>query len=256
MVREDVAIQLVYRKHQLVVLVTMDQLPVRMGLGLAKRVSGEWVIIIGGNNDNEYQYQDQTMQDKYVIEIPVYVVIFGIIGGYLRYLYSKSILILRNDSGSSPENQNNSTDKDNDKDKSEELHSKSAPTLHNDSGSSPENQNNSTDKDNDKDKSEELHSFGKSLGEIALLFLAPVLAIAIFFMLNIIGVSGQNSIYVIGVLSIGIGLATKEAIDVIIRFAKSKFEEPENKGNGVKHDQDKIKETPTPNTQDTKVDRS
>jgi|GEM_PF-1483452 len=193
-----------------------DPIGTNSPVGLTKRFNGEWVITIGGNN-LDYSYQAQNEQSKYVIQIPVYVVIFGIIGGYLRYLYSKSIPILRNDSESSLKNENNFTGKKSDRDK-------------------------------------KLNSFYISLGEIALLFLAPVLAIAIYFMLNIIGVSGQNSIYVIGVLSIGIGLVTQEAIDVIIRFAKSKFEEDKKEETPTPDTQDKTEETPTPDTQDKTVE--
>ena len=63
--------------------------------------------------------------------------------------------------------------------------------------------------------------FYNSLEDIALLFLAPLLAIAVWFLLDQMGIQGQDAIQTIAVVSFTIGLITEEAIQALLKFSKS-----------------------------------
>jgi hypothetical protein len=127
---------------------------------------GQWVINIGG----------QPPDYIYGIQIPISVLIFGILGGYLRYLYKTSKLRF----------------------------------------SSKDSEGSETTKENQR-----LNLFYASLEDIALLFLAPLLAIAIWFLLDQMGIQGQDAIQTIAVVSFTIGLITEEAVQALIKFSKS-----------------------------------
>jgi hypothetical protein len=58
--------------------------------------------------------------------------------------------------------------------------------------------------------------------DIALLFLAPLLAVAMYFLLSIIGMTnGNTGLYTIAVISFTVGLINNEVIDRLVGFAKS-----------------------------------
>ena len=48
---------------------------------LKTRAGGQWVVNVGGNQHNNYADG---------IQIPVFIIVFGIIGGYLRFLYDRA----------------------------------------------------------------------------------------------------------------------------------------------------------------------
>ena len=143
-------------------------------IGLVKKppspASGEWVVNIGGNQRDGYQDG---------IQIPIVVVVFGIVGGYLRYLYKTA-------------------------------------NLHKDKHKKEENEK--IDKDVTR-----LDLFYQSLEDIALMFLAPLLAIAVYFLLSIVGLEGPNAVYSLAVISFSIGLVTDEVINALIRFTREKL---------------------------------
>jgi hypothetical protein len=140
-------------------------------LGLVKihdvnsKLSTQWVISVGGT-----------------IHVPFYVFVFGILGGYLRYLYSTAY----------PEKKEDTPEKPADF----PIPNQIAKV---------------------KDDTEQF--LISTIKEIALIVLAPLLAIAIWFV-----VSGQGQTYtnipILAALSLAIGLITKEVVDGLIKFAQ------------------------------------
>jgi hypothetical protein len=59
--------------------------------------------------------------------------------------------------------------------------------------------------------------FYQSLEDLALLFLAPLLAIAVWFLLTL---AGTESKYTIALASLTIGLVTDEAIRALLKFIR------------------------------------
>jgi hypothetical protein len=144
-------------------------------IGLIKKppIFGEWMVNIGGNPRTNYEDG---------IQIPINVIIFGIAGGYLRYLYQTANFIKNN------------------------------KQLIED-----------TPKSDSEKRASKLRNFYQSLEDIALLFLAPLLAIAVYFLLTVFGLEGGNSIYTIAVISFTVGLVTEEVVQALIRFTTSKL---------------------------------
>jgi hypothetical protein len=127
----------------------------------------EWVLNIGGG------------APRYVhgIQVPIGVIIFGIAGGYLRYLYEMSKL------------RNKQTD----------------PSK----------------KSNDNTQNERMNLFYRSLQDISLLFLSPLLAIAVWFLLSQAGLNSTTATSTIAVVSFTVGLITEDVIHALIRFSSS-----------------------------------
>lgn len=128
---------------------------------------GQWVLNIGG----------QAPQYSSGIQIPMGILVFGIAGGYLRYLYKTSKLY---------------------KDHKEYF---------------------AVDKDDVG--SYRIWLFYHSLEDISLLFLSPLLAIAIWLLLVQAGMTGQEALPTIAVISFSVGLVTEEVVQALINFAKS-----------------------------------
>jgi hypothetical protein len=129
--------------------------------------NGEWVLNIGGQAE-EYDYG---------IQIPVGILVFGIAGGYLRYLYKTSKLY--------------------------------------------QNYKEYFVSGKDDVRSYRLWLFYHSLEDISLLFLAPLLAIAIWLLLIQAGMQGQEALPTIAVISFSVGLITEEVVQALINFTKS-----------------------------------
>jgi hypothetical protein len=122
----------------------------------------QWVINIGGT-----------------IHVPFYVFLFGILGGYLRYLYTTAF----------PETDEVTPEKSGD------LMKRIARAV---------------------DDTDQFLVW--TIKKLALIVLAPLLAIAVWFV-----VSGQGSytnIPILAALSLAIGLVTKEVVDGLVSFAK------------------------------------
>jgi hypothetical protein len=134
------------------------------------RVAGEWVINVGG----------QPRLYTSGIQIPVYVFIFGIAGGYLRYLYDTARLL-----------------------------------------TSAEWRERSRGAEQGEDR---LLSFYQSLQYIALFLLAPLLAVAVWFLL-VQWETTENSIYTLAAVSFAVGLITEEIVLSLIRFARGLLRE-------------------------------
>jgi len=130
------------------------------------------------------------------LTIPLYVIIFGLIGGYLRYL-------------------NNS------------VHNRIIPSAFKDSSSMVMDKRgeNTTDYQNESipknsnliSKEKRRNIFFKSLRDIALIFLAAIFAIASYFLL-----SGDNFIAIATIIFI-VGLVTEDIIKILIKFMREGF---------------------------------
>ena len=122
------------------------------------------------NNTENYKW---TFSIGGTIQLPVYVIVFGLLGGYIRYLYEKSRFIStvgRRDT------------------KKEELEKKDE--LHNDR-----------------------HLiFLQSLRDISLFLLSPLLAIVVYFFLFNVGMDTLDGTYTIAVACFGVGLVTEDVI--------------------------------------------
>jgi hypothetical protein len=68
-----------------------------------------------------------------------------------------------------------------------------------------------------------LRNFYQSLEDIAILFLAPLLAVAVYFLLKVFGLEGDNAIYTIADVSFSIGLVPEEVIRTLIQFTTSRL---------------------------------
>lgn len=164
-------------------------MPIEVGvnssLGLVKihNPNSQWVLNVGGTRETNYTGG---------LHIPLYVFIFGILGGYLRYLYTTAY----------PEMESRFK-------KTDEI-----------PDSTPKRQDIFDEIDRDeKDTNEFLVA---TLKQLALIFLAPLLAIAVWFVL-----SGQGQTYtnvsILAALSLVIGLVTKEVVDGLIAFAQGRL---------------------------------
>jgi hypothetical protein len=125
---------------------------------------GEWMINIGGNSSDEYTQG---------IQIPVAIVIFGIGGGYLRYLFSQADKRFKNSAQAAKQEQPNSVD----------SHVVFQEILH----------------------------------DVTLLFLSPLLAVAVWLAL---WQGGLTSAFTLAAVSFVIGLVTKEAGEALVEFAR------------------------------------
>ncbi len=151
-------------------------------LDVTKNPLIEWGINIGGNWENNFSSG---------VVIPVYVLILGLIGGYLRYLHkaaSKEKVFSRV-----------SIDKTKEKNEGEEgikkeYIKKSGKPL--------------------EDTSSEF--LETTYGELSNIFLAPLLAAVVWFIIS----QGQTdfNIYGMAAISFSIGLVTTEIIQLIVKF--------------------------------------
>jgi hypothetical protein len=128
-------------------------------LGLVIKASSnntqtQWVLNIGGVTTNNYSAG---------VQVPVSVIIFGIAGGYLRFLYFTST----------------------------------------------------------KEREEKLQDepFHESLKDLALFFLSPLLAVAVWLVLF---QGGTTSNFTLAAVSFTIGLVTREVVEALTKFVISK----------------------------------
>jgi hypothetical protein len=146
-----------------------------------QEIGGQWMINEGGNKHNNFSDG---------VQIPIYVITFGIIGGYLRYLYDATAPKRR-----------------------KELEEK-------------------INKMDSKNLRVEIRRFFvfEYLRSIALIFLSPILAVVVWFVLAQLGIqgqrqnaAGQTGIFVLSAVSFTIGLVTDEAIRYLINFIRDRL---------------------------------
>jgi hypothetical protein len=128
---------------------------------------GQWVLNIGG----------QAPEYKFGMQIPIGIIVFGIAGGYLRYLYKTSKLY-------------------------QEYKSQTGSLT-------------------EVKKENRIWIFYRSLEDISLLFLSPLLAVALWIMLTQAGMQGQEAIYTLSVVAFTVGLITEEVVQALITFTRS-----------------------------------
>ena len=116
-----------------------------------------------------------------VLKIPIYVIVFGLIGGYIRYLYKTSKLI---DEEKEKSNLNKSISKNS------SIHSLDENNVNINNVEIKKNKNSSLETE---DKRRNI--FYESLRDIALFFLTSNTVVAVYFLLFAFGLSGDNSIY-------------------------------------------------------------
>jgi hypothetical protein len=221
-------------------------------------IQAQWVINVGGLKSNNYTSG---------ILIPIYVIIFGITGGYLRYLYrtttsrwnintKENFLIFEFKWTEVPGNNEAST-----RLKEYLINKFDADWIRERDFIKPDDDTiKISSKDNTKtlqiklDRTQKkaiielgdskipyslevknidnvdfmiydttnrrIWTFYQSLSELALLFLAPLLAIATWFILT----QGEDiDKYIIAVISLAVGLVTDRIVNYLISFTSSKF---------------------------------
>ena len=134
--------------------------------------------------------------------------VFGLIGGYMRYLYKTSKLI------------------DEVKEKINKSKSQTSGDSLNDKNTQIEGTKNLQIESQDR-----MAIFYESLKDIAFFSLAPLLAIAVYFLLFAFGLSGDNVIYTQAVISFSIGLVTEDVIRTLIRFTQERLSDNNSKSN-------------------------
>ena len=168
----------------------------------------QWVINIGGSVLNNYSNG---------ITIPFYVVALGWLGGYLRYLHKtvSKIRILYEE--------NNNEENKMELNTNLWLHRKRHETYLS------------------KHEYNLLPLFlYSSFEELAEILLAPLLAIAVWLLMNI---AGTVDIFTASLISFSVGLITKDVIYRIIEFSKSTIGQQRQPSDKPKETADKTKET-------------
>jgi hypothetical protein len=170
-------------------LVTDKQFGIRSPIGLVVKPSSngtgeitnsEWVLNIGGE---PYKYSSG-------VQIPVYVLVIGLVGGYLRYLYKTSKLLT-------------DTELIKERRKIKELLAQ----------------------EHTRNLARRI-TFYESLKDLVLLFLSPLVAVASWFLISQWRPT-ENSVYLIGLICFSASLLTVEIVNSIIRFTKGYLKEPE-----------------------------
>lgn len=141
----------------------------------------EWVINVGGDVRDNYSSG---------IQIPVFVFIFGMLGGYLRFLQVTAKKWLRDALKSALLQKYN-----------EEETAKKIPGILHDAYEK-----------GIFDESLTRVLFNRSMKDLALLIVSPLLAVAIYFILVQAGIDDANDFPTIAAVSFGVGLVTDTAI--------------------------------------------
>jgi hypothetical protein len=69
-------------------------------------------------------------------------------------------------------------------------------------------------------------TFYSSLYDVALIFLAPLLAAAVWFLIIQNGVDPLKGIFVLAVVSFAVGLATTNVVDALVNFVSMRTRNP------------------------------
>jgi hypothetical protein len=206
---------------------------------------GQWMLNVGGSQHNNYSSG---------IQIPIFVVVFGIIGGYLRFLYERATV--------HTEKMTNSFDKLEIKIAEDNLSTRKfkeylelpiSYRLKKASGNlkrllynknKNQHNNHSIEIQIESDMEKEIllskNQFRKrqrqkiyldeSLRNLSLLLLSPLLAICTWFLLVQIGLqdqqndNGRTGIFILAVVSFSVGLVTNEIVQYLMDFVKKRFE--------------------------------
>jgi len=170
-------------------LVTDKQFGIRSPIGIVVKStnnSNEWVLNIGGGppifNGTSYVTG---------LQIPIYVLVIGLVGGYLRYLYKTSKLMTDNELIKERQKIKMLLTKEHTRNIARRI------------------------------------SFYQSLKDLVLLFLSPLMAVAVWFLISQWRPT-ENSVQLIGLVCLSASLLTVEIVNTIIRFTKDYLKKPES----------------------------
>lgn len=165
---------------------------------------GQWIINVGGHPNNNYTDG---------IAIPVYILVFGIVGGFIRYLYETATSHREETKKELKKIEDEIKEENKGKNNSEQLVGLSSEIRR--------------------------YFLYKALKNLALMMLAPLLAIAVWLLLVQVGIQGQQvdvpgqgqtGIFILATISFTVGLITDEVIQILTRFTKDRLGiETENK---------------------------
>jgi hypothetical protein len=170
-------------------LVSDNQFGTRSPIGIVIKSTSngnEWVLNIGGGPASP------TGKPAYNIglQIPIYVLVIGLVGGYLRYLYKTSKLMTDNELIKERRKIKKLLAQENTRNIARRI------------------------------------AFYQSLKDIVLLFLSPLIAVAVWFLISQWRPT-ENSVYLIGLICFAASLLTVEIVNTMIRFTKGYLKEPE-----------------------------
>jgi hypothetical protein len=175
----------------------------------------EWVINVGGTRSGVEAGGPSASQSVYIggIQIPVFVVVFGIAGGYLRYLYEIASYNLKD-----RELEDIEDERIQDLQKKKEMVQKNKDLLDSNSKETIIDLERRT-RESIKNDVRKL-VFQRSIKDLSILFLSPLLAVAMYFIL-IQWQPTQTNLYLLAVVSFGTGLVTEEIVQLLIRIVQS-----------------------------------
>jgi hypothetical protein len=172
----------------------------------------EWIIQVGGNVRDNYDSG---------IKIPVYVFVFGMLGGYIRFLHksAKGWFVNR----ATIELKRLHIDDNKLHDALQRLATKADnPGFVYEEGT--ENAKNDKNVEFDKALIKRL-VFNSSMEDVAFIFLSPIIAFVAFFFLVQGGIDPSKNMPTLALVSFGAGLITDEVITKLKVFATSAFAE-------------------------------
>ena len=171
-------------------LVTDMQFGIRSPIGIVVKstsnASAEWVLNLGGGPS----YLPKIPEYDKGLQIPIYVLIIGLVGGYLRYLYKTSKLLTDNELIK------------------ERRKIKMLLT-----------------KEHTRNIARQI-AFYQSLKDLVLLFLSPLMAVAVWFLISQWRPT-ENSVQLIGLVCFSASLLTVEIVNTLISFTKGYLKKPE-----------------------------
>ena len=170
-------------------LVSDKQFGIRSPIGIVVKstnITNEWVLNIGGGPPNFAGIPSYNTG----LQIPIYVLIIGLVGGYLRYLYKTSKLLTDN----------------------ELIKERRKIKM-------------LLGKEHTRNIARQI-AFYQSLKDLVLLFLSPLMAVAVWFLISQWRPT-ENSVQLIGLVCFSASLLTVEIVNTLIRFTKGYLKEPE-----------------------------
>jgi hypothetical protein len=170
-------------------LVSDNQFGTRSPIGIVIKSTSngnEWVLNIGGGPASPAGKPAYNIG----LQIPIYVLVIGLVGGYLRYLYKTSKLMTDNELIKERRKIKKLLAQENTRNIARRI------------------------------------AFYQSLKDIVLLFLSPLIAVAVWFLISQWRPT-ENSVYLIGLICFASSLLTVEIVNTMIRFTKGYLKEPE-----------------------------
>ncbi len=180
----------------------------------------EWIIQVGGNVRDNYDSG---------IKIPVYVFVFGMLGGYIRFLH-KSAKGWFVDKATFELKRLDTYEKKPGKTTLKDALKRLATKADISGFKYKEGTVNVDDPEPESDKSLiKRIVFNSSMEDVAFVFLSPIIAIVTFFFLVQGGVDPSKNMPTLALVSFGAGLITDEVITKLQAFATSAFAEKSEK---------------------------